>query len=282
MEDNVFVIGEIGINSNGDIKIAKQLIEGAKEAGANAVKFQKRSLEHCFSREALNKPAKDNPWGCKTYREYKERLEHDKRDYDTMVAYCKALEIEFMASAWDLPSVEFLKQYDLNYNKIASPMLIHKELLNAVAEQKKYTFISTGMSTTNEIQEAVYIFRKHECPFELMHCCSTYPMELEDANLRCIEMLKRTYSCKVGFSDHYPGIITSVIAVALGATSIEKHITLSRANYGSDQASSVELVGFERMIKYIRAVDKTFGDGIKKITNEEEVIKNKLQRRIDY
>jgi len=276
----VFIIGEIGISHNGDIENVKKLIKGAKNAGANAVKFQKRCIEKCYSKEELDK-YRESPWGL-TNRLQKEGLELSKNNYDVIDAYCKALDINLMASSWDLPSVEFIKQYNLKYNKIASALLTHKELLNAVAEQQKYTFISTGMSTLNEIQEAVYIFRKHDCPFELMHCNSSYPMPDKDANLKCIEMLRKVYNCNVGYSGHETGIVLSVAAVALGATSIERHITLDRSMYGSDQAASLELVGFERMIKYIRAVEEAMGDGIKIITRNEEKCRIKLQRDKDY
>jgi len=275
-----FIIGEVGINHNGDINIAKQLIKGAKEAGADAVKFQKRTIDKVYSKEELDK-VRESPWGT-TNRQQKEGLELSKNDYDVIDAYCKALGIEWFASPWDLESVEFLKQYDLKYNKVPSALLTHKALLNAIAAQGKHTFISTGMSTTNEIQEVVYIFRQYGCPFELMHCNSTYPMEDKDANLKCMEMLQKVYHCNVGYSGHEVGIIVAVAAAALGATSIERHITLGRSMYGSDQSASLEIVGFERMIKYIRAIEDAMGDGIKRVSEVEEKCKAKLRRDGDY
>ncbi len=279
----VFIIAECGINANGDIEIAKKLIEGAKFAGADAVKFQKRSIERCYSKEYLDSPRNDNnPYGWKTQREQKQGLEFNKEEYDIINQYCKKIGIEWFASAWDLESVEFLKQYDLKYNKIASPMLTHIELVNEVAKQRKYTFISTGMSTLEEIKQAVDIFRKYNTPFELMHCNSQYPAPNEDLNLMCIPMLKKKFNCPVGYSCHSIDMIIPVYAVALGATSVEKHITLNRAMYGSDQSASIEIEGFRKMIKYIREAEVIMGDGIKRVTKGEEKVKAKLRRNKDY
>ena len=276
----IFIIAEIGINHNGDIKIAKKLINGAKDTGCDAVKFQKRTINKVYTTEELDKH-RESPWGT-TNRQQKEGLELTKNNYDVIDSYCKTLDIEWFASPWDLESVEFLKQYDLKYNKVPSALLTHNGLLNAIAEEKKYTFISTGMSTTNEIQEAVYIFRRHDCPFELMHCNSTYPMKDKEANLNCIEMLRKVYNCDVGYSGHEVGIIVSAAAAALGATSIERHITLGRSMYGSDQSASLEIIGIERLVKYIRAVEECMGDGIKRVTEVEEQCKAKLRRTEDY
>ena len=278
--NRVFIIGEIGINHNGDIKIVKKLIKGAKEAGADAVKFQKRTLDKVYTQQELNKE-RESPWGT-TNRQQKEGLELTKNNYDVIDAYCKTLEIEWFATPWDLDSVKFLEQYNLEYNKIPSPLLTHKPLLNAIAKQGKHTFISTGMSTLEEIQKAVDIFKKHDCPFELMHCNSQYPMKDEDANLKCIKTLRDKFKCEVGYSGHEVGVIVSVGAVVLGATSIERHITLGRSLYGSDQSASLELVGFEKMIKYIRGVESAMGDGVKRVSEAEEKSKTKLRRTGDY
>jgi len=276
----VFIIAEVGINHNGNIEIAKKLIKGAKDAGADAVKFQKRRISKVYSEDYLKQPRK-SPWGT-TQREQKEGLEFDKVEYDIINAFCKITEIDWFASPWDMDSVEFLKQYNLKYNKIPSPLLTHKKLVQAIANQKKYTFISTGMSTYEEIDEAVKIFKNTGCPYEIMHCNSAYPMKDKDANLKTIITLERRYDCKIGYSGHEVGLITSVAAAALGATSIERHITLDRAMYGSDQAASIEVSGFKRLVDYIRTVESALGNGIKVITPEEVACKKKLRRINDF
>jgi len=273
---STFIIAEIGINHNGDLDIAKKLIDGAIFAGCDAVKLQKRTVEKVYSKEELDKP-RESPWGA-TVRDQKFGLEFGKKEYDEIDKYCREKGIDWFASAWDIDSQKFLRQYDLKYNKIASAMLTYKELLEMVAEEKKYTFISTGMSTMEEIETAVDIFKKANCPFELMHCNSTYPMKDEDANLKVIPVLRERFGCKVGYSGHEVGLITTCAAVALGATSVERHITLDRAMYGSDQAASVEVMGFCRLVQYIRTIELALGDGQKKITAKEKEIKEKLRR----
>lgn len=275
---SIFIIAEIGINHNGDINIAKQLIDGAIFSGCNAVKFQKRNIEKVYSKEELDKH-RESPWGNKV-RDQKLGLEFGKQEYDEIDKYCKEKGIEWFASAWDQDSQLFLRQYNCKYNKIASSMLTHKNLLEKVAEEGKYTFISTGMSTIKEIEAAVNIFQKYNCPFELMHCNSTYPMKDEDACLRTIQILREKFKCKVGYSGHEVGLIISCAAAALGATSIERHITLAHEMYGSDQAASVEVMGFYRLTKYIRAIEVALGNGVKVITEEEKKVKAKL-RRVD-
>ena len=272
----VFIIAEIGINHNGDISTAKKIIDGAVFAGCNAVKFQKRTVEKVYTKEELDKP-RESPWG-NTNRELKLRLEFTKKEYDEINTYCKKKGIDWFASAWDTESQEFLSQYNLKYNKIASPLLTHKELLEMVAEEKKYTFISTGMSTMEEIERAVQISRKTKCPFELMHCNSTYPMKDSEANLKMIPVLRKRFDCRVGYSGHEVGLITTCAAVSLGATSVERHITLDRAAYGSDQAASVEITGFRRLVDYIRTIEAALGDGVKRLNSAEEKIKRKLRK----
>jgi len=275
-----FIVAEAGINHNGNIEIAKKLIKGAKEAGADAVKFQKRTLDKVYDKVTLEK-YRESPWGT-TNREQKEHLEFGKIEYDIINAYCNILEIDWFASAWDLESQKFLQQYDLKYNKVASAMLTHIELLEMIAKEGKYTFISTGMSTLEEILEATLIFIKHNCPFELMHCNSEYPMSDNKANLNCIKTLRNKFGCKVGYSGHEEGLIPSVIAVTLGATSIERHITLNRTMYGSDQAASIEISGFRQLVHYIRnCAEVCMGDGVKRVTDEEEKGKGKLRRTSD-
>ena len=272
----VFIIAEIGINHNGDIEIAKKLIDIAKKCGCDAVKFQKRTVEKVYSKETLDSP-RDSPWG-KTTRDQKLGLEFNKNEYDEIDAYCKEKKIEWFASAWDIDSQLFLGNYQLKYNKIASAMLTNVELLNIVAEEKKHTFISTGMSTIDQISHAVKIFKNSDCPFELMHSNSSYPMKPNEANLLCIKTLKEKFNCDVGYSGHESsGYSVSLPAAILGATSIERHITLARDMYGSDHASSLEPVGLERLVRDIRALNLIMGDGVKRIYPSEIPVMKKLR-----
>jgi N-acetylneuraminate synthase len=271
-----FLIAEIGINHNGDLKIAKKLIDHASEANFDAVKFQKRDIETVYTKEYLDEVRK-SPWG-NTQREQKNGLEFSENDYDVIDNYCKKKNIEWFASAWDLKSQKFLQKYKLKYNKVASPMLGNLPLLKAIAEEKKYTFISTGMSTLEEIDKVVNIFKEKNCPFELMHCNSSYPMKDTDANLSCIKTLTQRYNCKVGYSGHENSLISiSVIAVALGATSIERHITLDRTMYGSDQAASIESKKINDLSALINKVHLIVGDGKKFVRKEEEEGRKKLR-----
>jgi N-acetylneuraminate synthase len=272
----VFITAEIGINHNGDIEIAKKLIDIAKKCGCDAVKFQKRTVEKVYSKETLDSP-RDSPWG-KTTRDQKLGLEFNKNEYDEIDAYCKEKKIEWFASAWDIDSQLFLGNYQLKYNKIASAMLTNVELLNIVAEEKKHTFISTGMSTIDQISHAVKTFKNSDCPFELMHSNSSYPMDPNEANLLCIKTLKEEFNCDVGYSGHESsGYYISLAAALLGATSIERHITLARDMYGSDQAASLEPVGLERLVRDIRALNLIMGDGVKKIYPSEIPVMKKLR-----
>ena len=272
----VFITAEIGINHNGDIELAKKLIDIAKKCGCDAVKFQKRTVEKVYSKETLDSP-RDSPWG-KTTRDQKLGLEFNKNEYDEIDAYCKEKKIEWFASAWDIDSQLFLGNYQLKYNKIASAMLTNVELLNIVAEEKKHTFISTGMSTIDQISHAVKIFKNSDCPFELMHSNSSYPMKPNEANLLCIKTLKEEFNCDVGYSGHESsGYYISLAAALLGATSIERHITLARDMYGSDQAASLEPVGLERLVRDIRALNLIMGDGVKRIYPSEIPVMKKLR-----
>ena len=273
--DKTFIIAEIGINHNGDIKIAKQLIDWAVLSGADAVKFQKRTVEKVYTKEELDR-YRESPWGT-TNREQKMGLEFGKEEYDEIDNYCKVKDIEWFASAWDLDSQDFLTQYNLKYNKVASALLVNLDLLKKVAKEGKYTFISTGMSTMEEIDNAVSVFKKNNCPFELVHCNSTYPMKNDDANLEMINTLRKKYKCKVGYSGHETGRIVSFAAAVLGASSIERHITLDRSMYGSDQAASLEVSDFHKLCKDIRAIPSIMGDGEKRLTEAEEIVKKKLR-----
>lgn len=272
----VFITAEIGINHNGDVEIAKKLVDVAKKCGCDAVKFQKRTIEKVYSKEILDSP-RDSPWG-NTTRDQKLGLEFDENDYDEIDSYCKSNKIDWFASAWDLDSQNFLTKYNLKYNKIASALLTDTNLLKMVAQEKKHCFISTGMSTIDEISTAVKIFREHNCSFELMHCTSTYPMDLNEANLDCITTLKNKFNCDVGYSGHeVPSYICCIVATTLGATSIERHITLDRSMYGSDQPASLEEKGLERMVRDVRRVETVLGDGIKRVFDSELSIKEKLR-----
>lgn len=277
------IIAEIGLNHNGNIDIAKKLIKVAKDVGANLVKFQKRDIYKVYSPDYLKQPRNDdNPFGWKTQEEQKLGLEFGKKGYDEIDKYCKELNIDWFASCWDLNSVDFIEQYNVKYHKIPSALIVHKDLLVKIAKIGKYTFISTGMSTLDEIKQAIDIFKKYNCPFELMHCNSSYPCPDKDLNLLTIRTLKHEFDCLVGYSGHSPGIMDAIIAVILGATSIEKHITLDRSMYGSDQASSLEPKGFAKMVEYIKFVDIALGDGEKRVTDLENKIKAKLRRYSDF
>ncbi len=272
----VFVTAEIGINHNGDINIAKKLIDVAVISGCDAVKFQKRTIEKVYSKEILDTP-RDSPWGTTT-RDQKMGLEFSKDEYDIINNYCVDKNIEWYASSWDIESQKFLNQYNLKHNKVASAMLTNLELVEMIAKERKYTFISTGMSTLEQIREAVEIFKKQNCQFELQHSNSSYPMKMEEANLKCINTLKKEFGCNVGYSGHESmGYLICVVAVVLGASSIERHITLDRTMYGSDQAASLEPTGLERLVRDIRRIDIILGDGEKKIWPSEIPVMKKLR-----
>ena len=273
----VFIVAEIGINHNGDVELAKKMIDVAKNAGCDAVKFQKRTIEKVYSKEVLDSP-RDSPWG-KTTRDQKLGIEFGKREYDEIDRYCFLHDMEWYASAWDVDSQKFLRQYNLKHNKIASAMLTDYKLLETVAEEKKLTFISTGMSTMDEVRKAVEIFKKYDCPFELMHCNSAYPMDVSEANLLCIPALKKEFNCNVGYSGHeVAGYLVCVSAVLLGATSIERHMSLDRTLYGSDQVASLEPLGWIRLVRDIRKIKQILGDGKKRVWDSELPAKEKLRK----
>lgn len=270
-----FITAEIGINHNGDLELAKKLIDIAVIAGCDAVKFQKRTIDKVYTKEYLDSP-RESPWGT-TQREQKEGLEFGFEEYQEIDRYCGQKGIEWYASAWDVDSQLFLCKFDLKYNKVASAMLTNIRLLEKIAEEGKYTYIATGMSTFEEIDSAVGIFRKHNCEFELLHCNSTYPMAQEDANLKLMEVFRKRYGCSVGYSGHEEGILVSTCAVAMGATSIERHITLDKGMYGSDQKASIEPAELCRLVKNIRLAEKIMGTGSKELTAAELQVKAKLR-----
>ena len=269
-----FLIAEIGINHNGDFELAKQMIKDSKDAGFDAIKLQKRTIDLVYTEEDLNSP-RESPWGT-TQREQKEGLEFTKEEYDQINNFCNDINIQWSASAWDTESLRFIEAYNPSFHKIASPMLGNKALLRDVSSIGKLTYISTGMSTLDELDEVVEIFKTSGCKFELMHCNSTYPMKVEDANLNMIKTLKEMFNCKVGYSGHETGRSVSVAAAALGISSLERHITLDRTSYGSDQAASLEIGGFELTINYVREIEKAMGTGKKIILDEEKKIRKKL------
>lgn len=270
-----FIIAEMGINHNGDVGIAKKLIDIAKIYGADAVKFQKRTIDIVYSKEFLASP-RQSPWGT-TQRHQKEGIELTKEEYDEIDRYCKKKSIYWFASAWDEKSQEFLRQYDLPFNKVASPMLTNKNLFTMVAEEGKHTFISTGMSSLKQIDKVVEVFEKKECPFTLMHCVSAYPCIDKWCNIKMVAVLKNRYKCPVGYSGHELGISPSTLAVALGAVAVERHITLDRGMYGSDQSISLERHGLELLVRDTREVKQIVGLGEKIAISEEEKVAYKLR-----
>lgn len=277
---SIFIIAEIGINHNGDMSICKELIDVAADAGCDAVKFQKRDIDRVYTQEFLDAP-RESPWGS-TQREQKAGLEFGAEQYREIDEYCKEKGIEWFASAWDLNSQEFLRRFNCRYNKVASAMIVYEDLLREIAKEGKHTFISTGMTTYEDIDKAVEIFTAANCPFELMHTVSTYPMKDEDANINMINTLRDKYRCKVGYSGHEVGLAVSYAAAALGISSLERHITLDRAMYGSDQSASVEPAGLRQLVGAARKIEQAMGDGEKRIIDAEVPIARKLREHLGW
>jgi len=273
----VFIIAELGTNHMGDIQNAKKLINAAAFAGCDAVKLQKKNVEKIYTKEFLDSPI-ESPWGS-TQRDMRQHREFNDNQFKQIDLHCKRKKIPWFVSCWDVESQIHMRKFRTKFNKIASAMLVHEKLLHTIAEEKKYTFISTGMSSLKDIEKAVKIFRKHHCPFELMHCHSAYPMPVEEANLKLIPFLKKKFRCKVGYSGHEAAATyVSLPAVFLGATSIERHITLDRASYGTDQAASLEPKGLNTMIRDIRILEKIMGDGEKRVWKSEIPNQKKLRQ----
>lgn len=270
-----FIIAEAGINHNGDVSIAKKLIDIASECGADAVKFQKRTIDIVYTKEVLDS-SRESPWGT-TQREQKEGLEFGKDEYDEIDAYCKEKSIHWTASAWDEESQKFLRSYDLPFNKVASAMLTHKGLIEMIASEGRHTFISTGMTPLDVIDEVVEVFKKAGCPYSIMHCVSVYPCPDDWCNVAMVRTLKERYDCPVGYSGHESGILPSVVAVAHGAVCLERHITLDRTMYGSDQSASLEKRGLELLVRDARHVASIMGTGDKTVIPEEEQVAYKLR-----
>ena len=273
-----FIIAELGTNHLGDLKIAKKIIDIAVNAGCDAVKFQKKDVENIYTREFLDSPL-ESPWGT-TQREMRLHREFSENDFKQIDLYCKEKKIPWFVSCWDTKSQMQMRKFKTKYNKIASAMLIHKELVEMVAKEKKYTFISTGMSSLKEIENAIKFFKKYKCPFELMHCHSSYPMPIEEANLSLIPVYKKKFRCKVGYSGHEASATNiSVPAVLLGATSIERHVTFDRTAYGHDQSASLESRGLHQLVRDIRLLEKIMGDGKKKLWDSELPNRSKLRQK---
>jgi N-acetylneuraminate synthase len=279
---SVFIISEIGINHNGDLELAKKMIKVSKEAGADAVKFQKRDINLVYSKSQLDK-YRESPWGT-TEREQKEGLEFSQKDYEVINDYCNSLNIEWFASAWDVNSINFLESFKPKKQKIPSALIVDINYLEILAKKKRYTFISTGMCEIKNIEVAVNIFKRNNCPFELMHCISAYPFDDNIANLKMIPFLKEKFNCNVGYSGHEKGgSAISVAAIALGATSLERHFTLERTMYGSDQSASITPEGFANLIRSVRKVELALtGKLEKKILDIEVDVAKKLRAHIKY
>ena len=273
----VYIIAEIGINHNGDLDVAKQLIDASVEAGCDAVKFQKRTPELCVPEDQKDK-MRHTPWGYISYMEYREKVEFGKEEFSEIVDYCREKEIDWLASAWDEPSVDFLEEFKPIAHKVASASLTDSALLVKMREQGHPMIVSTGMSQMDQIKAAVELLGTDD--IILAHCTSTYPCPPSELNLRMIETLQEMYPCPVGYSGHEVGLPTTVAAVALGACLIERHITLDRAMWGSDQAASIEPGGLRKMVKYIRVVEEALGDGVKAVYESEQGSLQKL-RRVD-
>ena len=274
-----YLIAEIGINHNGDLDITKKLIDNAVDAKFDAVKFQKRDLSIVYTKELLDSE-RISPWGT-TQRDQKKGLEFEKKEYDQIDQYCKNVKIDWFASAWDSNSLKFLDQYNLKYNKVASAMIVDQNFLKEIAKRKRHTFISTGMSSVEDIDNAVKIFKDSKCSFELMHCVSTYPMNASDANLLTIQALKRKYECDVGYSGHENGVAVSLAAFSMNISSLERHITLDRTMYGSDQSASIELKGMRNLTESLNKMFEAYGEEkLGNIMEDEKPIAKKLRAHI--
>tara|TARA_B100001121_G_C18600094_1_gene579092 strand:- start:117 stop:965 length:849 start_codon:yes stop_codon:yes gene_type:complete len=271
-----FLIAEIGINHNGSLNLAKKLIQLAADSGFDAVKFQKREPNISTPEDQKHK-LRQTPWGEISYLEYKKKIEFGHREFREINKFCKKRKIIWFASAWDVPSQNFLKKYKLKYNKVASAMLTNIELIKKIAEEKKLTFISTGMSTLKDISKAIKIFKKKKCKFVLMHCVSTYPCPVENLNLSLIQTLKKKFKCEVGYSGHESSVSPSIIAYMLGARYIERHITLDRSMWGTDQAASLSENGMKNLSNILNKSLLVLGDGVKRLPKQERELLKKFK-----
>jgi N-acetylneuraminate synthase len=271
----VYIIAEIGINHNGDLQIAQQLIDAAVRAGCDAVKFQKRTPEICVPPEHRD-VLRDTPWGRITYLDYRHRVEFGQAEYTAIDAYCQQRGIDWFASCWDLPSIEFVEQFSPVCYKIASASLTDDTLLRRLRATGRPLILSTGMSTMDEIRHAITLLGTER--LMITHSTSSYPCPAQELNLRVIETLQRQFPCPVGYSGHEAGLTPTYAAVTLGARLVERHVTLDRAMWGSDQAASVEPWGLARLVRDIRVIESALGDGVKQVYESEIPIRKKLRR----
>lgn len=272
----IFVAAEIGINHNGSLELAKKLIDGAHLAGCDAVKFQKRTPEKCVPRDQWNNE-RDTPWGRITYIEYRHKMEFGEDEFAAIDRYCKEKGILWFASCWDEEAVDFMEQFDPPCYKVASASVTDLNLVNKLRATGRPMIMSTGMSTLKEIDHAVEALGSKN--LVIAHCTSTYPCPIEQLNLKMIQTLKERYpNCPIGYSGHEVGLSTTWAAVVLGANFVERHITLDRAMWGSDQAASVEITGLLRLVSNIRDIEKALGDGVKQVYEQELVAASKLRR----
>jgi N-acetylneuraminate synthase len=276
LQKSVFFIAEAGINHNGNLENAFQLIRMAKNAGCDAVKFQKREPEICVPTE-MRSVMRDTPWGVMSYFDYKKKIEFGEFEYSEIDRYSKELGITWSASAWDIQSLEFLDKFDLEFNKVASALTTNLEFLERVADRGKLTYVSVGMCTYEDIDSAVEIFKAKNCPIVLMHTISNYPADESQLNLRIIETLKERYKIPVGYSGHESSITPSIVAATLGAVAIERHITLDRAMWGTDHAASLEFTGLNNLVGSIRKIEIVLGDGVKRIVPGEADMAKKMR-----
>jgi len=270
-----FIIAEIGINHNGDLELAKRLIDVAVQAGCNAVKFQKRTPEICVPDEQKDQ-RRDTPWGRITYLEYRHKVEFGQPEFEIIDAYCRDRGILWSASCWDRPSLEFIESFQPSFFKIASPMLTNDELLRAHAHLGRPLIVSTGMSTLQEIDHAAELLGDR-VPWMFMHCTSSYPARADEINLRVMDTLRARYRRPVGYSGHEVGLQISLAAAARGADALERHITLDRAMWGSDQAASLEPQGLHRLVRDVRVIETALGDGQKRVYDSEIPMQAKLR-----
>jgi len=279
MKKDIYIIAEIGINHNGDLAIAKKLIDIAKVAGCDVVKFQKRNPDVCVP-EHQKSVMRDTPWGKMTYLEYKYKVEFEKKEYDEIDTYCKNKQIDWTASPWDLDSLNFLNKYDVPFIKIPSALLTDIELIKESTKTGKKVIISTGMSTIEEVDTAVDAIKEinSNASYAILHCNSTYPAPNDELNLKCIQTLKDRYECEVGYSGHEFGLTTTIASICLGATIIERHITLDRTMWGTDQMCSVEPQGLIKLVRGVRELNNALGDGVKVVTETEKPIRDKLRK----